>query len=191
LNILDALEMDHCNKCGESLAYISVTRKNQKAKVKAICKNNHKHSFELQIEWDVSWIRKMAEHVFTCTECGGRTRGIGPEGVTEVGEDVKISIRCPSGCKDDERVVDKRLAIAIQRNVLRMKPFGTPFKPGAYPRGGVGVTSTERVEVSYRLPETCPRCKAPIISNEVHWIGPLEAKCPYCNHVLRAQEEEL
>jgi hypothetical protein len=38
----------------------------------------------------------------------------------------------------------------------------------------------------YRLPRRCPDCGAPVIRNEVEWVGPSEAKCSYCGAVLEA-----
>jgi len=41
------------------------------------------------------------------------------------------------------------------------------------------------------LPTECPECDAPIKYNEVKWVGPRRAECPYCGNVLELQEEEV
>ena len=36
------------------------------------------------------------------------------------------------------------------------------------------------------LPGKCPNCGGPIKPNEVHWLGPRSADCPYCGGVVSA-----
>ena len=36
-----------------------------------------------------------------------------------------------------------------------------------------------------RLPGACPKCAAPVHSDEVTWIDPHSAECPYCGTVLQ------
>lgn len=38
-----------------------------------------------------------------------------------------------------------------------------------------------------RLPAQCPACGAPIKPNEVSWVGPGTAECPYCSGVIKAE----
>ena len=36
------------------------------------------------------------------------------------------------------------------------------------------------------LPGKCPNCGGPIKPDEVHWVGPRSAECPYCGSVVNA-----
>ncbi len=40
-----------------------------------------------------------------------------------------------------------------------------------------------------RLPAVCPSCKGPVIEEDIDWTGPLQAKCNYCGHPIRAELE--
>ena len=42
---------------------------------------------------------------------------------------------------------------------------------------------------SYRAPSTCPSCGAAISTDEVDWVAPLKAVCPYCETVMDAVED--
>jgi hypothetical protein len=44
-----------------------------------------------------------------------------------------------------------------------------------------------KMEVAMRLPPSCPGCGAPIRPNEVAWVGPESAECPYCGAVVSAE----
>lgn len=48
-----------------------------------------------------------------------------------------------------------------------------------------------RVEIRYSVPEKCPHCKALLTNATVTWIGPLEAKCPFCEGLVKAIKEEI
>ncbi|RLI50202.1 MAG: hypothetical protein DRO73_03870 [Candidatus Thorarchaeota archaeon] len=41
------------------------------------------------------------------------------------------------------------------------------------------------------LPTICPSCGAPIVSEEVEWVGPLDARCSHCGAIVRARPEDL
>ena len=43
----------------------------------------------------------------------------------------------------------------------------------------------------YQIPSVCPSCGAAISNEEVDWVGPLKAKCPYCNATIDAEERFL
>ncbi|MGY5879151.1 MAG: hypothetical protein RTV31_02825 [Candidatus Thorarchaeota archaeon] len=43
----------------------------------------------------------------------------------------------------------------------------------------------------YRVPPICPSCGADINTETVDWVGPLQAKCPYCGATVEAQERVL
>lgn len=42
-----------------------------------------------------------------------------------------------------------------------------------------------------RIPVECPNCKAPLSSETIDWVGPLEAKCNYCGSTVRAKFEKI
>ncbi|GAB4398455.1 MAG: hypothetical protein OHK0031_18110 [Anaerolineales bacterium] len=48
---------------------------------------------------------------------------------------------------------------------------------------------TQRVEESamLRLPTHCPACGGPLRPNEVEWLSPESAECPYCASPVQAQ----
>ena len=41
---------------------------------------------------------------------------------------------------------------------------------------------------SYEAPSYCPSCGAAISTDEVDWVAPLKAVCPYCEAVMDAVE---
>ncbi len=43
----------------------------------------------------------------------------------------------------------------------------------------------------YDLPDKCPECGASINMENVDWVGPLQAKCPYCMATIRANRRRL
>lgn len=51
--------------------------------------------------------------------------------------------------------------------------------------------SRTRHLVRETLPTECPECDAPIKYDEVKWVGPRRAECPYCGNVVELQEEEV
>lgn len=60
---------------------------------------------------------------------------------------------------------------------------------------GMGMFQPDDVprEKSYihEPPDVCPNCKAAISSEEVEWVGPLTARCPYCGASLKTQKREI
>ena len=42
---------------------------------------------------------------------------------------------------------------------------------------------------SYKAPSYCPSCGAAISTDEVDWVAPLKAVCPYCETVMDAVED--
>lgn len=49
-------------------------------------------------------------------------------------------------------------------------------EPGAIP---------EPIIVREELPERCPHCAAPLKDEEVDWVGPHTAECPYCGGAVK------
>lgn len=43
----------------------------------------------------------------------------------------------------------------------------------------------------YQVPSRCPACGAAISNEDVDWVGPLQAKCPYCNAIFDAVKRRL
>lgn len=41
--------------------------------------------------------------------------------------------------------------------------------------------------VIYNVPGKCPECGGSINNENVDWVGPLQAKCPYCQTTIEAQ----
>ena len=41
---------------------------------------------------------------------------------------------------------------------------------------------------SYEAPSTCPSCGVSISTDEVDWVAPLKAVCPYCETIMDAVE---
>ncbi|MHA1784821.1 MAG: hypothetical protein ACTSVE_06455 [Candidatus Helarchaeota archaeon] len=188
--------MNKCKKCGEILVFKEVVRKDGMLKIKAVCKNHHEQKMEEIVERNLIWLGKLARNILTCVECGKRLIPATREHVKERGQNLLIPVTCPSGCKNADRLVDKRIAVAIRRNTQKMKSIMRPQKPlrraapFKQPRG-FAPRSSEKVRVTFRIPDKCPSCKAPITTENVHWIGPLEAECPYCGSSIKAREEKL
>jgi len=42
----------------------------------------------------------------------------------------------------------------------------------------------------YTIPTECPTCNHSLSTNEIEWIGPLQAKCPYCGGTIEAEVRE-
>jgi hypothetical protein len=48
-----------------------------------------------------------------------------------------------------------------------------------------------RSKVIFQVPTQCPSCGAPLSSENIDWVGPLQAQCPYCFATVDASEREL
>lgn len=49
----------------------------------------------------------------------------------------------------------------------------------------------ERRVIRESLPIECPECDAPLKYDEVKWVGPRRAECPYCGNVVALEEKEV
>ena len=49
----------------------------------------------------------------------------------------------------------------------------------------------ERTFIRESLPAECPKCDAPLRYNEVKWVGPRRAECPYCGQTVDLEEREI
>ena len=45
--------------------------------------------------------------------------------------------------------------------------------------------------VVYQVPPRCPSCGASLNSEQVEWVGPLQAQCPYCLATVEASERDF
>ncbi len=72
---------------------------------------------------------------------------------------------------------------------------GDPPPRTSYQSEPLGYTGDYVVDVKshkpkpvYRLPPQCPSCNADISSEDVGWVGPLQARCPYCFKTIDLDE---
>jgi hypothetical protein len=49
----------------------------------------------------------------------------------------------------------------------------------------------ERTVIRETLPAECPKCDAPLRYDEVEWVGPRRAACPYCGQTVDLVEQEF
>lgn len=197
--------LEFCPKCEKPLTYLKVVRKKDEAEVEAICLDGHKESFKTSIIKRPIWLRFIIKRILSCVKCGNPALPI--KDTMKKGKDtVKFKVKCRADHDDKyEREVDTELAEEIKRAIEQfrsrgIKPFSKPFlKPYPKPFGirfaqvppaSTG-TSQEKVKVRYTIPDQCPKCKAPLNMENVIWTGPLEAKCPYCETLIKAKEEEI
>ena len=45
--------------------------------------------------------------------------------------------------------------------------------------------------IIYQVPNKCPECGGSLSNEEVDWVGPLQAKCPFCRTTVEAQPKEF
>ncbi|MGQ4910827.1 MAG: hypothetical protein ACP6KW_01530 [Candidatus Thorarchaeota archaeon] len=57
------------------------------------------------------------------------------------------------------------------------------------PRSSYPISREEKA--LYQVPSVCPSCLASISTEEVDWVGPLQAKCPYCGATIDAEKKIL
>lgn len=61
-------------------------------------------------------------------------------------------------------------------------------------RSSIPITTSsqhERQLLRESLPTECPECDAPLKYNEVKWVGPHRAECPYCGNVAELELREV
>ena len=45
--------------------------------------------------------------------------------------------------------------------------------------------------IVYQVPSKCPECGGSLRNEEVDWVGPLQAKCPFCRTTVEARPTEF
>jgi len=45
--------------------------------------------------------------------------------------------------------------------------------------------------IIYQVPRKCPECGGSLSNEEVDWVGPLQAKCPFCRTTVEAVPAEF
>ena len=76
-----------------------------------------------------------------------------------------------------------------QPPVMPMQPPMPAPVAQRMPAPAPSVSSTQRIDL---LPATCPRCGAPVRSNDVKWRGEQFAACAYCgSNVLPPNNKKL
>ncbi len=100
--------MKKCKICKKPLVYTKIIEKDKKLMIKAVCKNNHENEIEERIKNRTPWLRKLAKNIFTCKECGKILKPGKKDEIEDTGDMFKIPVRCPAGCKDDIRLIDKK-----------------------------------------------------------------------------------
>lgn len=45
--------------------------------------------------------------------------------------------------------------------------------------------------IIFEVPSKCPSCSASLTTEEVEWVGPLQAQCPYCLATIDASERDF
>ncbi|MHA2067693.1 MAG: hypothetical protein ACXABY_25305, partial [Candidatus Thorarchaeota archaeon] len=45
--------------------------------------------------------------------------------------------------------------------------------------------------LAYQVPSRCPSCGGTLNSEQVEWVGPLQAQCPYCLATVNAVERDF
>ncbi|MBN2230898.1 MAG: hypothetical protein JW779_15020 [Candidatus Thorarchaeota archaeon] len=43
----------------------------------------------------------------------------------------------------------------------------------------------------YEPPERCPNCKGVLSAENIEWVGPLTAKCPYCGSSVKTEKRRV
>lgn len=46
-------------------------------------------------------------------------------------------------------------------------------------------------KIVFQVPSKCPDCGANLSEEDIEWVGPLQARCPYCSATVDAKEREL
>ena len=64
------------------------------------------------------------------------------------------------------------------------------MKQEALTEGRSTVVKVDR-RIIYQVPKKCPECGGSLSNEEVDWVGPLQAKCPYCRTTIEAQPAEF
>ncbi|MFW9933191.1 MAG: hypothetical protein ACFFDR_11095 [Candidatus Thorarchaeota archaeon] len=72
----------------------------------------------------------------------------------------------------------------VQNQIIQAPHAAIPQKYQGRVEGDDGLRAV-------RVPVNCPSCNAPLSSETIDWVGPLEAKCTYCGATVRAKFERI
>jgi hypothetical protein len=57
--------------------------------------------------------------------------------------------------------------------------------------GSMPTSITMDHRINYQVPTNCPECGVSLSNDDVQWIGPLQAKCPFCQTTIEVQPSEF
>jgi predicted RNA-binding Zn-ribbon protein involved in translation (DUF1610 family) len=83
--------------------------------------------------------------------------------------------------------------LGILNIIYIIKSWNDPMKTsvGNLRSHTIRPNSVSRQKSVYRTPPICPSCGADINTETVDWVGPLQAKCPYCGATVDADERKF
>jgi hypothetical protein len=86
-------------------------------------------------------------------------------------------------------------AVLVFANSMKQKEakkagLSKDMKQEALTEGKSTVVKVDR-RIIYQVPNKCPECGGSLSNEEVDWVGPLQAKCPFCRTTVEAQPTEF
>jgi hypothetical protein len=86
-------------------------------------------------------------------------------------------------------------AVLVFANNMKQKEakkagLSIEVKQEALTEGRPTVVKVDR-RIIYQVPSKCPECGGSLSNEEVDWVGPLQAKCPFCRTTVEAQPTEF
>ncbi|MFW9807218.1 MAG: hypothetical protein ACFFFK_10870 [Candidatus Thorarchaeota archaeon] len=82
-------------------------------------------------------------------------------------------------------------AVLVVVNTLQKKQTQKSRDRQIGTSGGTPTVVTVDRRIIYQVPSECPECGASLSNEEVDWVGPLQAKCPFCRTTIEAQPAEF
>lgn len=86
------------------------------------------------------------------------------------------------------------LGILFFMNAMKQKETKRAVQPADLREeitdGRTAVVRADR-RIIYQVPRKCPECGGSLSNEEVDWVGPLQAKCPFCRTTIEAQPIEF
>ena len=81
-------------------------------------------------------------------------------------------------------------ANSMKQKEAKKAGLSKDMKQEALTEGRSTVVKVDR-RIIYQVPKKCPECGGSLSNEEVDWVGPLQAKCPYCRTTIEAQPAEF